>query len=190
MCHLGPFGPQRRPGPCCDHPPPGLCPQGTGGGIAFIHFPRRPGVGGRGACRCGAEPMGVNLAAVRERERGGSAPRGAHRIGSGATVPEMQNGGVQRGLWTPDSSRTRCCSTRMQGLQGWVATWARDVLGRVVQRRRPRQRATPAPSSTRVRVVQGGGNGAFAKCENSNSDFDSCKPSLPESRRDWQSLAQ
>ena len=59
-----------------------------GSGILFIYFPRRPG-GIWGAYRCGAEPMGANLAAV--RERGVLGPRGVHRIGSGVTVPKVQN---------------------------------------------------------------------------------------------------
>ena len=50
---------------------------------SFI-FPAAPG-GIWGTYRCGAEPMGVNLAAV--RERGVLGPRGVHRIGSGVSVP-------------------------------------------------------------------------------------------------------
>ena len=55
----------------------------------FYSFIFRAAPGGVwGAYRCGAEPMGSNLAAV--RERGVLGLRGVHRIGSGATVPEVQ----------------------------------------------------------------------------------------------------
>ena len=40
-------------------------------------FPAAPG-GNWGACRCGAEPMGANMAAV--RERGVLVPRGVERM--------------------------------------------------------------------------------------------------------------
>ena len=57
----------------------------------FYSFIFRAAPGGVwGAYRCGAEPMGSNLAAV--RERGVLGLRGVHRIGSGATVPRLKSG--------------------------------------------------------------------------------------------------
>lgn len=52
--------------------------------MVFYSFisPAAPG-GIWGAYRCGAKPMGVNLAAV--RERGVLGPHGAHREGHGRT---------------------------------------------------------------------------------------------------------
>ena len=108
--HLGLVGPDMGIGRCGDPPPPWALPTGAIRGILFVHFPRRPG-GGLGSYRCGAEPMGSNLAAV--RERGVLGLRGVHRIGSGATVPEVQkmafilkdyysdSDSVKGGLWTP-----------------------------------------------------------------------------------------
>ena len=78
-----------RPGPCCD-PPSAQAPPAGRREVVFYSFisPAAPG-GIWGAYRCGAEPMGANLAAV--RECGVLVPRGVHRIGSGEQCPRCKD---------------------------------------------------------------------------------------------------
>ena len=79
-------------------PPPALSPQGAGDGVLFIYFPAAPG-GNWGADRCGAERMGVNLAAG--REHGVLGPHCAHREGHARTHTQCL------GLFMPATSGAR-----------------------------------------------------------------------------------